>query len=1060
MRLLWLFAMAVVFCPVSVAQIGTANITGIVEDSTGARVVGSHVQLINTETGTENDAISNRYGIFALPGVLPGAYLLQIRKAGFATAQFTGIVLNAGDSRQFLIHMKVGPVSETVRVNASSVAVNRAGASVSTEISGRFAANLPLNGNSFLGLIAATPGITPISPQSITAGMATQGNFSVNGQATNANYYSVDGVAGNFNAGFPIGHAQTATAGSLAALTALGTTQGLVPLNDLREFRVLGATYSARYGRAPGGQFLFTTKSGTNAFHGTGFEYFRSGIFNAKDWFNGRYHLSKPPMRQNEFGGTLSGPLILPRLYNGHNRTFFFADYEGYRVLQPFAARMQYVPSLALRKESAGLQSLLSAFPTPTGPEITDNTGNPSGLAPFVGTYSLPGNANSISARIDQNLFSKFHFFLRYNETPSMGEFRQLSSLTQNTANSRTFTLGVDTQFSSRMSNQIRVNYARDRTQGFTDLDSYGGAVPVNLDKAFGNPNTGPYIGGFYTTALISTLEDAYIRIPGIGSTTLLKDYANNTLLQWDGADDFVLQKGSHTLEAGFDIRILNSSIDGGTTQLEPSFYNRKSLMENLASDFSLKYFNDNDFTLPEYSAYIQDDWHIRPSLSLSYGLRWQMNEPPAYQNAGVQALRGSLSSPSTLTLTGESINPWQPDWRNFAPRLGVTWSPGGVGSNKTTIRAGLGIFYGTTNAVAINIADYGIGAEAYGVVKDASLPLTQDQFELLQKKAAGGKNSYVNSVASLISPHLQLPYTLQWSTSVEQALGSSQAITASYVGIAGRRLLQEQLRNINAENPAFGYVSYYPNRLTSSYNALQLKYQRRLLRNVQALVSYTWSHAIDYGSTDPLYPLTRASSNQDIRNNFQAAFIWNIGQITSHRGFSNLLNRWSLDGRASARSGFPITLYGNMHLQDFSGSRYYSGVDLIPGRSLYLYGPQYPGGRILNGGPDASNPAFVLPSGGDAGNAPRNLVRGFGAFQIDLAAHRSFPIHNRLHGEFRISAFNLFNHANFGYVDPNLTDMQFGQTTRMLNSTNNSISPIYQQGGPRTLQLSLKVDF
>jgi hypothetical protein len=254
--------------------------------------------------------------------------------------------------------------------------------------------------------------------------------------------------------------------------------------------------------------------------------------------------------------------------------------------------------------------------------------------------------------------------------------------------------------------------------------------------------------------------------------------------------------------------------------------------------------------------------------------------------------------------------------------------------------------------------------------------------------------------------------------------------------------------------------VDYYPDHLTSSYNALQLKYQHLLSHGVQALLSYTWSHTIDYGSTSPMYSLTRASSDQDIRNNFQAAFTWNVGQIVPRRGFDNLLNRWSLDGRVSARSAFPVTLFGNMHLQDYSGDRYYSGVDLIPGRPLYLHGAQYPGGTILNGGPDTSDPAFVLPNGDSAGDAPRNLVRGFGEFQVNLALHRSFPIRKRLHGEVRISAFNVLNHPNFGYIDPYLTDLQFGQITRMLDNTNSSISPIYQQGGPRTLQFSLKVGF
>src|SRR6185437_10887049 len=309
-------------------------------------------------------------------------------------------------------------------------------------------------------------------------------------------------------------------------------------------------------------------------------------------------------------------------------------------------------------------------------------------------------------------------------------------------------------------------------------------------------------------------------------------------------------------------------------------------------------------------------------------------------------------------------------------------------------------------------------------------------------------------------SRHLQLPYTLQWNVSLEQTLGESQSLTASYVGADGRRLIQKQSENINALNSTFGYVDYYPAHLTSSYNALQIKLQRSLSHGVQALASYTWSHTLDYGSTDPLYPLTYGNSDQDVRHNFQAAFSWNMGKPAANVGFRQFLNRWGMDGRIIARSAYPITVFGNMHSSEFIGDQYYSGAYLIPHRPLYLYGSQYPGGRMLNGGPTARNPAFDLPEGDDAGDAPRNVARGFGSFQVNLAAHRDFPIHERLYAEFGAGAFNLFNRPNFGFLDPYLMDTQFGQTTRMLNGSFNSVSPVYQEGGSRSLQFSLKIAF
>lgn len=1056
-RYLWFLLTLLCFAGSAVAQAGTANIAGMVEDSTNARVADAGVKLINTKTGTENDAITNKYGIFLLPEVIPGNYILRITKDGFATAQLTEIVLNIGDSKQFLIRMKVGPISETVTVDASGIPLNTSDASVSTEIDGSFAASLPLNGRSFQDLISATPGVVPLNPQSVNTSLGSQGEFSVNGQKTNSNYYMVDGIAANINPGFPIGIPQEATTGAIAAATALGTTQGLTSVDALQEFRVLSSTYSAEYGRTPGGQFTFVTKSGTNVPHGSLFDYVRNNSFDANDWFNNYYGLPKPALRQNDFGGTFGGPVLVPHFYNGRNKTFFFGNYEGFRLLQPVAGNLEYVPSLSLRASSPELSPVLNAFPRPTGPEIADGSGNPSGLAPFIAAYSLPGRVNSTSARLDEKLSSKVSLFFRYNETPSTAEFRQLSSLTKNTANTRTFTLGVTTQFSPAMSDDARVGYAHGRTLRSTVLDSFGGAIPVDLPDVLGDYGSALSKSGVNNT-LISDLDDAYIRIPWVGDTNILTSHADNALFQWNWSDIFNVQTAHHTLKFGMDSRRLASPVDSAGVFVESSFYTRDAVASNLASNVSLTDTNFRRLIFHEWSAFAQDEWRAFPSLTLSMGLRWELNSPPwPDDSVGIMVLQGNLSSPSGLEVSDFGSSLWMASWRNFAPRLGVAWAPFRGTQRQTVLRAGAGVFFNNASEVAVNTFDSGIGATLSADFTDVPLPLTQAQSQSVFSQQA---NSFTNAPAYLISRHLQLPYTLQWNVSLEQALGESQSLTASYVGADGRRLIQEQSTNINALNPQFGYVDYYPAHLTSSYNALQVKLQRSLSHGVQALASYTWSHTLDYGSTDPLYPLTYGNSDQDVRHNFQAAFSWNMGKVAANGGIRRFLNGWGLDGRVIARSAFPITPFGNMHSTEFMGDRYYSGVDLIPHRPLYIYGPQYPGGKMLNGGPNVPNPAFVLPKSEDAGDAPRNVARGFGAFQVNLAVHRDFPIHERLHAEVRAGAFNLFNHPNFGYVDPHLTDAQFGQATKMLNESFNSVSPVYQQGGSRSVQLSVKLTF
>jgi hypothetical protein len=217
----------------------------------------------------------------------------------------------------------------------------------------------------------------------------------------------------------------------------------------------------------------------------------------------------------------------------------------------------------------------------------------------------------------------------------------------------------------------------------------------------------------------------------------------------------------------------------------------------------------------------------------------------------------------------------------------------------------------------------------------------------------------------------------------------------------------------------------------------------------------------LDYGSTNASFPLTYGNSVFDVRHNFQAGVVWNIPHVKESRVANALLNDWGVDGRVNIRSAFPITLTGNL-FADATGSYYYTGVNYNRANPIYLHGPQYPGGRAINGGPNvsAATAAFTLPSGATAGNAARNFVRAFGATQINCAVRREFHIGENLSMQFRAEAFNVFNHANFGYVDPSLGDLQFGQATKMLNSSLGSMSSLYQQGGPRSMQLSLKLAF
>src|SRR6266581_3486281 len=292
-----------------------AAVTGLVTDPNGRSVPGVTVLMTNLSTKVASRTVTNDQGIYRIPSLQPGIYRMTVDKDGFKSIVKSGVELHVQDVASINFELQIGSVNETVTVSAGGLVINTTDASVSTVVDREFVENTPMNGRSFQDLILLTPGIVTNTPQT-TSRITHEGEFSVNGQRTESNYYSVDGVSGNVSASF--GDASvSATSGSLPVSTALGTTQGLVSVDALEEFRVQTSSYSAEYGRSPGGQFSFATRSGTNQWHGTAFDYLRNDIFDANSWFNNFHGLPLSALRQNDFGGTLGAPIIVPHLYSG-----------------------------------------------------------------------------------------------------------------------------------------------------------------------------------------------------------------------------------------------------------------------------------------------------------------------------------------------------------------------------------------------------------------------------------------------------------------------------------------------------------------------------------------------------------------------------------------------------------------------------------------------------------------------------------------------------------------------------------------------------------------------
>ena len=327
--------------------------------------------------------------------------------------------------------------------------------------------------------------------------------------------------------------------------------------------------------------------------------------------------------------------------------------------------------------------------------------------------------------------------------------------------------------------------------------------------------------------------------------------------------------------------------------------------------------------------------------------------------------------------------------------------------------------------------------------------------------------------------PHLQMPYTLDWNASLEQALGKTQAITFSYVGSHASRLLQQTSYNPSNNTNGICCFQFVHNGLTSDYDSAQVQFQRRLSQGLTTLASYTWSHCIDYGSSNFALGYKRGNCDFDVRHNLSAAVSYDLPNV-GHGGLLNaVLHHWGIDDRFTARTAFPVTLFGGSFAfgQGFygvNGQNFDEGLDLT-GKPVSIYGAQCaavyaadfgatlpcPGGKAIN--PEAFSPVPPDPSTGRAtrlGNAPRNFARGFGALQMNLAIRREFPIGEKLRLQFRAESFNIFNHPNFGHTDVYYGSPTFGQANQTLAQSLGILSPLYQMGGPRSMQFALKLVF
>ena len=631
-RIAFVFACAVSLALPLVAQSTNGIINGRVLDPSNKVIIGADLLLINDATGVQYSGKTNDDGIYIVPNLPPGPYRLQVSKRGFKTLIKPDIVLNIQDALSINFTLPVGAAFEIVTVEGGASMINTTDASVSTVVDQSYVKNMPLNGRSFQDLILLTPGIVTQAPQPPAngfTGVGQTGEFSVNGQRTESNYYTVDGVSANVGiATGQVGVQSSGISGSVAASTALGTTQALVSVDDLQEFRVQSSSYSAEYGRNPGGQFAFETKSGTNQFHGTAFDYLRNGAFDANDWFNDYFGASEPALRQNDFGGTFGGPVRIPDWYDGKDKTFLFVSYEGLRLTVPQPATASFVPDLCMRgmgtcpagrtPAASALLPVMTAFPLPTSNGLEDAA---NGIGQFIGTWSNPASLDSTSVRLDHVLNEKLRLFFRISNTGSTSDSRGGSGnaatmFSTSSYTMRTYTAGVTSAFSSRLSNNFRVNYSSNESTQGQAIDALGGSTPVNLRDLTGlgefgrsQPSVDLFFGGYFIQ--------------------ITQQSQSGTQRQWNAVDAVSVSLGRHQFKFGMDYRRL-APVVISPNPFVTWFYSSEAAVQANSADLSYAASFATAYPLyKNFSAFAQDDWRVLPGLNLSFGLRWEVNPAP-----------------------------------------------------------------------------------------------------------------------------------------------------------------------------------------------------------------------------------------------------------------------------------------------------------------------------------------------------------------------------------------------------------------------------------------------
>lgn len=1036
------------------AQTPKASVRGIITDEQGARIAKAEVKLTNQETNEIRSITSDDEGAFAISSLAPGRYQFQAQGSGFKSYD-REILLQVNQELRLDFSLQVQSSNTNVDVTAPLANIKKDSPSLGAVIENRQVTGLPLDGRNFLELALLTPGAVNAAPGS--AG-SVRGDFafSVNGAREDSNNFLLDGA---YNVD-----------------PKLNTFAIKPPVDAIREFEVLSNSYDASFGRNAGAQVNIVVKSGGNRFHGSGYEFYRNGSLDARNYF-APADQDAPEYNRHQFGASLGGAII-------KDKTFFFADYEGTRIREGIT-RVTNVPTLAERNGDFS-QSVLAKpinpftqqrFPGDTIPSFFIN---PIGLA-IANLYPLPNRnvpfANFVSSptqrdrnhqfdvRIDQRisdastLAARYSFADREFFEPFGGlSFSAIPGFGNNVPRrAQNFLLNETHIFSPSFVNEARFVFNRIASA----VNQEGQGTSLNTLVGLPEPTTRERDRGL-----------SFISITGF--SPLGQEYNNpqqSVTNTYQLSDNATYSHGLHLMKFGVDFRATkqNAFRDVQARGLI-NFVAQAQITGNALADLLLnapvvtalaRVDNPQHLRTESYNFFFHDSYRVTPNLTLSAGLRYEYNTPAV--DTDNRANIYDLATRSLVQVgTGDVPRAaYEADKNNFAPRVGLAWT---VHKN-TVLRAGYGIYY-DQSALAP-----GEGLYFNKPYFDFNLFVTSAQFPLsLANPFPTNLPFQIPSSAFTFQRDLRTPYTQQYSVSLQQQLGRRRVLELAYVGSKGTKLLTA--RDINQARPSpvspnlrpdprFDDIDILESRANSNYNALQVRLQQETDFGLSFISSYTWSKSIDDASGfftsagDANFPqdsndvrLERGLSNFDVRHRFSMGYGYDlpIGKGHSVLGdngwVTHLFSGWQTYGLITLQSGRPFTV---ALLSDIDNSN--------TGRSNLGFGANDRPNVI--GNPVSSNQtpnqwfntsAFAFPQFGTFGDSGRNTLIGPEFQNVNASLVKDTKIKESLNIQFRAEVFNLFNHPNFDLPDNFLGSPTFGQ--------------IRSAQAPRHIQFGLKLLF